>query len=768
MADFLRDIDSPGVSIREFDLSQYGQVQVGTYVLIPGYFDSGEDFKPTTITNLNEKIALYGTPKNEAESYAHYAIEEVLNNGGIPVVAKIPYDSLQSKNYRAYGISVGTPDTLSLSASGTFSKAISGAVQFYSQYAPISFSHISIANELYNDLKDGSVFKGIAENYDFILVDKTKSVNKKPSGIQGEVEKEGLVAVLVDPVDAIMVQMLADGASDDDVAEVITKITGISDTELDVKLSDSLRWSSLSEDLAKRFPTIPFNSDGTDIKKDYSNYIGLIVLRTYYDPQGSEKIRVSVLESFVGSVHKSEINKSTGKSAFIGDIINENSVYFEFFAKPQNYDYSNNKNYNPISSPALASVNKDVILINDQSEYDLFGFSEIDAAKVIDGRKIVGYLKTIINRTSNIDDLSIDVVVDAGLSTIAQATSSVDGYTDLSNIILINGFVYDGTNMVWDYDSTPVVSGDASSSNWGGIEYIPSLYNKEITSTNDVSYWRDVVNTLVDFCENVRKDCMAIIDLPRNLVLAQNEKILSDNKPDNTFTGKITSKLKYVQGPDSSYYAKYVTWYSRTNSYLGKKIWLPQTIAMAGIYCKVDTQYQIWNDPAGLTRGRVINATDIAINPDQKQTDILYRRSINYLKSYRNDGIVAMGQKTGLAKPSTFDRVNVRRLFLKLERFVYKNVRYFVHEPNNLFTRRRVVDVLDPEFKSIKNQGGLYNYDIICDERNNTPDVINNNELRIAIIVDPTRSGEFVLVSFYGVKHSVNFEETVTEIIGTF
>ena len=119
------------------------------------------------------------------------------------------------------------------------------------------------------------------------------------------------------------------------------------------------------------------------------------------------------------------------------------------------------------------------------------------------------------------------------------------------------------------------------------------------------------------------------------------------------------------------------------------------------------------------------------------------------------------GQKTLQTRESAFDRVNVRRLFLRLERITYNVLRYFVYEPNNFFTRTQIVDILTPVFENVKVAGGLYDYRIICSEKNNTADVVDRNELKIAIMLKPTRTAEFILADFYALRTGASFNEVI-------
>jgi phage tail sheath protein FI len=176
---------------------------------------------------------------------------------------------------------------------------------------------------------------------------------------------------------------------------------------------------------------------------------------------------------------------------------------------------------------------------------------------------------------------------------------------------------------------------------------------------------------------------------------------------------------------------------------------------------RTDSNYQPWYAPAGFTRGVVVGATDIAIYPNQKQRDQLYNINLNPVAFFPNEGFVTYGQKTMSKLPSAFDRINVRRLFLTLENQTNAVARNYVFEPNTLFTRTQVLNVLTPIFDNAKNTSGLYDYLIVCDERNNTPAVIDDNSLVIDIYIKPVRTAEFILVNFYATRTNQNFTEIV-------
>jgi phage tail sheath protein FI len=282
---------------------------------------------------------------------------------------------------------------------------------------------------------------------------------------------------------------------------------------------------------------------------------------------------------------------------------------------------------------------------------------------------------------------------------------------------------------------------------------------------DDGTSWRQVCDKMIDFAAKIRKDCVVILNTPRSLVLEGNQKVLRKSKPDRTFSSTIGQKLNMFTGLNSSYAALYTNWFKVIDDFTGQPCWIPESIKAAGVYCNTDRVANMWDAPAGLNRGVLSGVVDIAFNPTIKESDQLYIKSMNYAKKYPLEGYVVEGQKTTQVKPSAFDRVNVRRLFLRLERMVYQVARYFVYEPNNVFTRRRFVSTITPIFKSIKAAGGMYDFLIVCDESNNTSEVIDNNELRCVIMIKPVRTAEFIRIAFVATRTDANFKEILEEVL---
>jgi phage tail sheath protein FI len=273
--------------------------------------------------------------------------------------------------------------------------------------------------------------------------------------------------------------------------------------------------------------------------------------------------------------------------------------------------------------------------------------------------------------------------------------------------------------------------------------------------------YNSVAQEFVQFAANQRKDHIFIADALTNIfVTGNNYKTLND--PNNNFSNNIYWPLKnQFASFNNSYTAIYANVVKVFDDASNQQVWVPFSGFAAAAMATTDATFQPWYAPAGFTRGVVTGVLDLGFYPTQKQRDSLYGISLNPVVFFPNEGFVIYGQKTALSQPSAFDRINVRRLFLALENRTNRVARQFVFEPNTLFTRTQVKNVLQPIFDNAVNTQGLYDYLLICDERNNTPSVIDDNSLVIDIYLKPVRTAEFILVNFYATSTSTNLTEIV-------
>ena len=188
---------------------------------------------------------------------------------------------------------------------------------------------------------------------------------------------------------------------------------------------------------------------------------------------------------------------------------------------------------------------------------------------------------------------------------------------------------------------------------------------------------------------------------------------------------------------------------------------IPGAAATAGLLAATDRNFAPWFSPAGNRRGRYFNIAGINYNPDKSQRDQLYRANVNPIANIVGQGILLYGDKTMLGRSSAFDRINVRRLFLVLERAIAEAAKNVLFEFNDEFTRTEFVNVIEPVLRDVKGRRGITDFRVIADETVNTPEVIDRNEFIANIFIKPARSINFVTLNFVAVRTGVDFNEVV-------
>jgi len=298
-------------------------------------------------------------------------------------------------------------------------------------------------------------------------------------------------------------------------------------------------------------------------------------------------------------------------------------------------------------------------------------------------------------------------------------------------------------------------------------EQIEALTLYENAEEIDVNMFIDgdkpitVKQKLIDICED-RKDAMAILDCLYEHVVKNRGQEVEDLTEWRKGIGAFAGINNLNE--NTSYASLYGNWLEVYDKYNKKYRWIPAAGHVAGIYAKTDDVSDPWWAPAGLNRAIITSVRRLAWNPKMGQRDILYKNGINPLVSFAGQGKVVWGQKTMLDKSSAFNRVNVRRLFIVLEKSISTAAKYFLFEPNDEITRSQLVNMIDPFLRDVKARRGVYDYRIICDETNNTPERIDRNELWATFLIKPTRAAEFIVLQFVALKTGASFEESAAQI----
>jgi hypothetical protein len=199
---------------------------------------------------------------------------------------------------------------------------------------------------------------------------------------------------------------------------------------------------------------------------------------------------------------------------------------------------------------------------------------------------------------------------------------------------------------------------------------------------------------------------------------------------------------------NSNYVAEYWPWVLISDRDLMRNVWVPASVLVPGVYAFNDRVAAPWYAPAGLNRGGIEVALRTERKLNQNNRDDLYSANVNPIASFPNQGVVVYGQKTMQKKASALDRVNVRRLLISAKKFVASTTKYLIFEQNTAATRNRFLSIVNPYFDNVQQRQGLYAFKVVMDEKMNTPEVVDRNELRGAIYLQPTKTAEFIIIDF--------------------
>lgn len=214
------------------------------------------------------------------------------------------------------------------------------------------------------------------------------------------------------------------------------------------------------------------------------------------------------------------------------------------------------------------------------------------------------------------------------------------------------------------------------------------------------------------------------------------------------YSSDLNDWISQIETEDSNYSSTYYPWVKIFDEENNKHVYVPPSVVIPGVIAFTDKISHPWYAPAGLNRGgltEVIMAKDRLTHDDR---DTLYESRVNPIATFPGEGVVVWGQKTLQAKPSALDRVNVRRLLIKIKKFIASSSRYLVFEQNTQATRQRFLNIVNPYLEQVQSNSGVSAFRVVMDDTNNTPDVVDRNELRGAIYVQPTRTAEFIVLDF--------------------
>ena len=806
-----RTIQAPGVQIRETDVTITATANVGTNIYVTGFAQQGPIDEVVLISTKQDLLQIFGSPTTSAERYFYHTINEVLNSPSNVYASRLPYgagkgDGFGSKySALAYPVSAVENTYANSGANGgiaTLNFAHSGV---YVLGAPL---HIELTQSQYLSCVEGTAFewsntggsvKNLTNNAHTtsgVLSSLGSAgvivLNESQTTIDGDFQRYyiGLIDnASLDPASNFtsVNRVYTINATGGTVTSVISGGEYVEIPASTLQFATSANYktggnASVSEVMEN---LTDYEINGADSRDVLS--LGVFKLRKSIYAEEAFKLDYLLEDAVVGSInyYRTQLNQQGGPaiSYFLANkdaasrnvevLVNDNisqrlsggnalnssgnpTKWVRMYSKDTGNLMSstagrsnagfNNTTYTTLST-TLGSPSYPVSSVNVASPGpaagNLFPLGAFSNSKQAD--KQIGLIPDkvtrALDRIKNDEVYNIDVICEGGLGTIfaascAASTSYYDEFcTNLSLQQAINGL-----------RTSSDIAGDS------------------LTLRNN---YNTIFNLFNNFCKppylagGSRGDCIFVADVIRQILITGQKTKVLDNQ-DLNFQQDVLWPIRHqFETQNTSYAAVYGQWAQVYDQWIGQQVWVPFSGYAAAAMARTDAVAHPWVAPAGFTRGIVDNATDIALNPNQKQRDELYKANINPVAFFPGQGQVIFGQKTLSKKPSAFDRINVRRLFLALERPTKELTRNFVFEPNNEFTRTRIVNVLTPLFENAKVTGGLFDYLIVCDERNNPDAVVESNELKVDIYIKPVRTAEFILVTFFATRNSQSFQELV-------
>jgi phage tail sheath protein FI len=367
--------------------------------------------------------------------------------------------------------------------------------------------------------------------------------------------------------------------------------------------------------------------------------------------------------------------------------------------------------------------------------------SKASDAKNSDGS--TNYYKNVINTQSKYI-WWMDHLTAGASSTGGNAHWGNAGTSTFALIDDISGGLSDTVSLAGGVDATP---------SDGDLEVGYDLFaNKELVDVSLLltsNHSAAVNQHVIDNVALARLDCVVFLSPP--LAAVQNNA--GDEATD------IVTYRNSTLDRSTSYAVMDSGWKVQYDKYNDTYVNVPLNADTAGLCARTDQTNDPWWSPAGFNRGGIKNCVKLLYSPNQTDRDTLYKNGINPVVSFPGQGVVLYGDKTLLAKPSAFDRINVRRLFIVLEKAIATAAKFQLFEFNDVFTRAQFRSLVEPFLRDVRGRRGIYDFRVVCDETNNTGEVIDRNEFVADIYIKPAKSINFIYLNFIATRTSVSFEE---------
>ncbi len=777
-----RTIQSPGVEIRESDLS-LRTVSQGTTTYITGFANQGPTDEVVGVSDITEFEQIYGAPRTPAERYFYHTARAALNSTGQLLVNRLPYGENAGVGFGSYYSLLAYPAAVAqrTGLSATDFTLTSGS---YFLGAPKQFN---LTEEEYLQIKNGELFEDgwgqssiTVDNWTGLSSLSSAAViilNKSQSVIDGQFN--GYYVGLADntninPASAFDSILSVETVTQSAGAGGLDNFTTIPTSRLEFSLSatpefgDNPATNSISQVMEDRITNYNIATSEFD---DTLN-VGVFKLRQSVFSKEANRIDYLLEEGYNGSIgyyrQRNSENGGAPINFFLGNV-DDKSRNIDIIVNPFISDQISGLNLNNDGTPKTK-----IRVLTDSLIANAKNMGNVDAKRSI-GTTHDTLTAFVANGYGKAD--SIYALGAYGNTSLTEKTAGniplkLDRALDRirnDRKFNIDIIAEGGVGSIWTYNETA----SEALSGYGYDDTRTTTAIEALRTSNDIdstgekarTAYTTIFNKFATFCGPVkdggRGDILYVADPIRQLVVTGKNNKIQDDKSKNFYVDAYWALRHQFELANTSYATVFANYMKVYDNYSGIYVYIPSSGFAAAKMASTDAQIGPWGAPAGLNRGIITDASDIALSPNQRQRDDLYTANLNPITNLADRGNVFFGQKTLLRKPSAFDRINVRRTFIYLEKITKRTMQYFLFENNTLFTRTRVVNTLTPFFERVKADDGLYDFVIVCDERNNTPEVIDQNELVVDIYLKPVRTAEFILVNFYATRTDANFEEII-------
>ena len=792
---------SPGVRIREVDLTVGGITAANNQVgAIAGPFEKGPVNVPILIETENDLLNTFGKPISSDAQYEYWlGASSYLSYGGVLRVVRCDGTNLNNSNA---GVAVASTTVQINSTEDYYNNQTAATAWAWAARNPGSW-----ANNLKVCVIDAAADQRLAITTSNISVGfaVTATIDQTVAGIGTTTREQGILKGIITKVNAGSIDVKITAKSSSVGSTVFTETsysegsanafasnatifitnnsgTGVSFSSLNTTIGSFQGVVSTGSSIMNPISsTTNFPTGITTGSTIQSTTSGILASNTTVAGFGQTTVNAGVSQTTIilsanptgiGTYTFEIYNTSSSSTATVSDWYNQqtlglsnSTVYWKNIApRPKTSQYASERNGR--NDEINIVVVDDTGVVTGTAGNILEKYTNL--SKALDAKispSQANYYKDIIAANSQyIFPGLAPSGVDTKFSTVSGVTSASDttwGLVAQDNTFncigasiynLTGGQDYSGLNSVGGYSVglSDVISAYRNFTN--PAEYQINFLIGGPSGGTSIQESQAKANELIAIAED-RKDCVATISPHKADVVNQANSDTQTNNIVNFFDPLTSSSYAVF---DTGY--KYV--YDRFNNQFR---YVACNADVAGLMARTSINQYPWFSPAGASRGALNNAVKLAYNPSQAQRDTLYPKRINPIIFSPGAGIILFGDKTALSYTSAFDRINVRRLFLTIESSIERAARAQLFEFNDTITRANFVNIVEPYLRDVKSKRGITDFVVVCDESNNTPDVIDGNQFKADIYIKPARTINFIGLTFVATRTGVSFEE----IIGT-